>query len=134
MAKIHIMQRAGAEWQVLYHVPIPGTGPNSANAVGVLWRDALVRSGKAQPSRLIVGTPALPTPGGTITEAENTALLNGSVLEIVRSIDPTQGDPNRTVAQMVAVLNTDYDANVQALADEIKRSLSHFGAVITDTI
>ena len=57
--------------QVIFHIPIPGTGTNLA---GIQWRDAIVR--------WLGGSTAIKSALIDITTDENTALKSGAIVEV----------------------------------------------------
>ncbi len=105
MAKIHVLERTGANtWRCILHALIP-TGGNSA---GVTWKAAAIASGDSGPNHAGQGKASvlsLGTGAGQITQAEYDQLVAGDVIEFDESIRLESGG---TAA-----------APVDALADKI---------------
>ncbi len=119
MTNWHVLDKNGPNFRIAYHIAIP----NQNNGSGVNYRTAVINS-------KLGGTTILPDgdgTSGTLSTAEKTTILNGSVVERVVTLDPTQGNPATSGATMVANINADFTANSQSLLDELQAKLIHFG-------
>jgi hypothetical protein len=117
MANVHILDRQGGEFRVVFHIAVPA-GNNAAN---VPWQTALVRSG-------LGGTTTLPDGdgnGGTISAAEKTSIATGAVYEQVGTIDPTQS--GGSVANINAWLDQMHAARVSEVQAALSARLQWFG-------
>lgn len=117
MANLHILQRSGAEVQVIAHVAIP----NSNNAVGVNWRTAIINSG-------VGGRTSLPDgdgTAGTISAAEKAQIASGAIYEVDATIRP-QGVANG--APLNAFLDTEFARITAEVQAEFQARLNYYGA------
>lgn len=119
MANIHVLLRENGTFQLVYHVPVA----NGNNAAGVNYRTALVRSGLGGTTRLPDGDGT----AGTISAAEKTQITAGSVYEVVRSLDVTQGGAQTTGPQIQAYITEDYTAAAAEATQTLGRMLAQYG-------
>ena len=119
MANIHILDRSGANYKLALHIAIPAGN----NAAGVSVRSAVVNS-------KLGGTTTLPDgdgTAGTISTVEKTSVTTGAVVEVVRSVDISQGGTLTTGAQIAAFLNDFYAAESAACLADLQSRLGQFG-------
>ena len=123
MANIHVLDRGvDGKFHVAYHFNTPA-GNNSAT---VSWATALINSG-------IGGKTVLPDGDGTkgtISSTEKASIVSGTVLEVVVSVDVTDGGANTTVSQMTTYLNANYAVVQTAVQADLQRRLAWFGGTI----
>ncbi len=91
----------GNSYQIAYHVPIPSAN----NRSGINYRTALVNSGLGGTTILRDGDGT----GGTISSAEKTSILAGSLLEVVQQF-AVGGGSSKTLAQLTAEVDAIYTA------------------------
>ncbi|MFQ5760197.1 MAG: hypothetical protein ACE5HM_04390, partial [Acidiferrobacterales bacterium] len=119
MADMHVLKRTGDEYTVVMHFPIPATN----NSAAIPWASALVNSG-------LGGTTILPDgdgTGGTISAAEKTSVLAGTILEHSASyLIESDGQASLKVQGALRTFYAREQATIQA---KLQRELKWFGAV-----
>ena len=119
MANIHVLERSGAQHRIVLHIAVPAAN----NGAGVSIRSASVNSKIGGTTILSDGDGT----AGTISAAEKTNVTTGAVLELVRSLDLTQGGTLTTGGQIAAFLDDYYAAvSAEVLAD-LQFKLAQFG-------
>lgn len=101
MSKIHVLEgQVNGKYHFVIHTPTPAGN----NSVGVSWVTAGLNSGFTGKTSLTIGTGA-----GQISAAENTTVLNGTVIEIPANIDaesngspPSQATLNQIVDEIIS--------------------------------
>lgn len=117
MADIHLLTGGAGEWSVVLHFDIP----NTSNAVGINYRDALVTSGLGGTTSLVDGDGD----GGTISAAEKTQIEAGQIYEHRVSFPVESG--GSTAAELRASLLELYEKENTAEIDRLKTALRYFG-------
>jgi hypothetical protein len=118
MANVHILERTGNGYRVAVHIPTPAGN----NAAAVAWSAALLRSGRG-------GTTELPDgdgTGGTILAAEKLTITNGTVMELIETIEPP---PTLAGAALLTWLDQWYAAKVIEVQNGIQARLNQYGRV-----
>jgi len=117
MADIHVLAGDGLQyWTLIFHFPVP----NTANAVGVNYRTALINSGLGGTSQMYVGTGP-----GDITTAELALIQSGELHEHTVSFPAESGAT--TNAQMLASARALYATHEEAVVDRLKKQLRYYG-------
>ena len=119
MANVHILEKSGANYRMALHIAIP----SGNNGAGVAVRTAVINS-------KLGGTTILPDGDGTagsIGAVEKTSVTTGAVVEVVRSLDITQGGTLTTGAQIAAFLNDFYASEAAACLADLQSRLAQFG-------
>lgn len=110
MAKVHILETMGGGTRLVYHITVS----NGSNIAGISWVNATKNSG-------VGGTTILPDgdgTGGTVSSAEKTSIVAGSVYE---AVDTVGIDQIRT--DTAAHANVDLDALHAAKTTEVQALL-----------
>ena len=117
MANVHIgsFDKQSGKFRLLVHVPVPDETLGS----GVGFREALRRSGLNE-SAMKVGPMDAP---GTISDAENALIQNGSLYES----DEQQELANSTPEALSAAAQAWYDENEADIIEDVREQLEWFG-------
>jgi len=117
MSKIHVLESNNDfAYKVVIHFPIP-TGNNS---VGLTWKLCGLSSKKTGSTILEVGTGP-----GNITQLEYDNIINGDIVEIIRSINPGMNPTNMAVEALCNIYILNW------LADN-SRILKYYGHTIEE--
>ena len=119
MADMHIIDgdHRDGSYRIVMHFDVLDV----ANAAGVSYRTAIVRSGRASVSVLADGDGN----GGTISAAEKTQLAAGERIEHVETIPIETG--GTTMALVRATLRERYGRESARVLAELQKSLRYFG-------
>jgi hypothetical protein len=118
VANVHILERSGASFRVVYHIAVPA----GANAAGLAWSDALVKSG-------LGGTTVLPDGTGNdggIAPAEKTAIEAGTVYEVVEQVPMSDSVTGAAIGPYLDALHA---AKLQEAQADLSGRLRQFGRV-----
>ena len=116
MARAHVLDTQGALTRVALHFTVPA-GNNTA---GIAWVTALLNSSLSKTTVLPDGTGS----GGSISAAEKATLANGTVYEIVDSVDLP---PGMNTAQANAFLDAVHASRQTEVFALLQRQLAYFG-------
>lgn len=116
MAKAHVLDSAGAETRVAFHIAVPA-GNNSA---GIAWSAAVKNSGVGSTTVLEDGNGQ----GGTIGATEKAEVTNGTVFEKVVSTSIPAGMNAAQANAFLDALHADLVTEVQA---DLQARLAYFG-------
>ena len=118
MADMHVLDGNNSlGWRVAFHLDVNG----GTNAVGVLWRTALVNSG-------LGGTTDLPDgdgTAGTISAVEKGNIESGAVFEVIETIRAETGGTSN--AELRATFRAAYAVADARESDRIGSVLRYFG-------
>ena len=120
MYDMHVLTgNNGNRWTVVMHFAVPAGN----NSVGMLWKDALIKSGMG-------GTTALPDgdgTGGTIGTTEKAAVEAGTVYEHSGSFLVESGGTSN--AELRASLRSFYARERAKIIDDLQSKLKYFGYI-----